>query len=113
AAVRGPATWVGSPKVPPAKRSRTSPGSVGGDVVGCSWRQEGPRNERFRSRGAPVNDQHRPRGRRTMIDRRPYPVSGAWRPGDDPGLRRFLSIAVDRPFALDRGGRLPAVAIAY
>ena len=76
-------------------------------------RQEGPGNEGFRSRGAPVNDQHRPRGRRTMIDRRPYPVSGAWRPGDDPGLRRFLTIAVDRPFALDRGGRLTDVDIAY
>ena len=36
-----------------------------------------------------------------MIDRRPYPVSGAWRVGDDPGRRRFLTIAVDRPFALD------------
>ena len=48
-----------------------------------------------------------------MIDRRPYPVSGAWRPGEDPGLRRFLAIAVDRPFALDRGGRLTDVDIAY
>ena len=37
-----------------------------------------------------------------MIDRRPYPVTGAWRPGDDPGLRRFLTIAVDRPFVLER-----------
>ena len=48
-----------------------------------------------------------------MIDRRPYPVSGAWRPGEDPGLRRFLTIAVDRPFALDHGGRLTDVDIAY
>jgi homoserine O-acetyltransferase len=48
-----------------------------------------------------------------MIDRTPYPVSGAWRPGEDPGLRRFLTIAVDRPFALDRGGWLTDVDVAY
>ena len=48
-----------------------------------------------------------------MIDPTPYPVSGAWRPGDDPGRRRFLTIAADRPFALDHGGRLHDVAIAY
>ena len=48
-----------------------------------------------------------------MIPGAPYPVSGAWRPGDDPGRRQFLTVAADRPFALDHGGRLSDVAIAY
>ena len=41
------------------------------------------------------------------------PVSGAWQPGDDPGRRQFVRIAVDRPFILDGGGRLRDVDIAY
>ena len=31
---------------------------------------------------------------------RRLPVTGAWRPGDPPGNRRFLTIATDHPFAL-------------
>jgi homoserine O-acetyltransferase len=38
------------------------------------------------------------------------PASGAWRPGDEPGDRRFVAIG-DVP--LERGGPLPAVTIAY
>ena len=41
------------------------------------------------------------------------PVTGAWQPGDDPGRRQFLRVAVDRPFILDGGGRLRDVDIAY
>ncbi len=41
------------------------------------------------------------------------PATGAWRPGDDPGRRQFLRIAVDRPFIMDGGGRLRDVDIAY
>jgi homoserine O-acetyltransferase len=48
-----------------------------------------------------------------VIPEAPYPVSGAWRPGDDPGRRQFLTVAADRPFALDHGGRLSDVDIAY
>jgi homoserine O-acetyltransferase len=48
-----------------------------------------------------------------MVDPEPLPVSGAWRPGDEPGHRRFLTVARDRPFALDHGGRLRDVEIAY
>jgi homoserine O-acetyltransferase len=48
-----------------------------------------------------------------MVDPEPLPVSGAWMPGDDPGHRKFLTVATDRPFALDRGGRLHDVVIAY
>jgi homoserine O-acetyltransferase len=40
-------------------------------------------------------------------------VSGAWVPGDEPGHRRFVTIATDRPFALERGGRLQDVVVAY
>ena len=41
------------------------------------------------------------------------PASGAWRPGDPVGRRRFLTIAVDRPFALEGGGALRDIDVAY
>jgi len=41
------------------------------------------------------------------------PASGAWRPGDPVGDRRFLPLAVDRPFALEGGGVLRDLTIAY
>ncbi|QGG95066.1 homoserine O-acetyltransferase MetX [Actinomarinicola tropica] len=41
------------------------------------------------------------------------PVSGAWRPGDDPGRRRFLHLPGSRPFALEGGGVLRGVDVAY
>jgi homoserine O-acetyltransferase len=47
-----------------------------------------------------------------MVDER-FPASGAWRPGDDLGHRRLHTIATDRPFALDQGGRIRDVVIAY
>ncbi|MBT2503689.1 homoserine O-acetyltransferase [Curtobacterium sp. ISL-83] len=37
------------------------------------------------------------------------PVTGAWRPGDDPGARRFAALGEQWV----RGGRLPAVRVAY
>lgn len=51
------------------------------------------------------------------MDRRVHPsmlpASGAWRPGDPPGERRFLSIAEDRPFVLEGGGALRDISLAY
>ncbi|HEX9991285.1 MAG TPA: homoserine O-acetyltransferase [Acidimicrobiales bacterium] len=41
------------------------------------------------------------------------PASGAWRAGDPPGDRRFLRLAADRPLALEGGGRLGPVDVAY
>jgi homoserine O-acetyltransferase len=41
------------------------------------------------------------------------PASGAWRPGDPPGERRFLSVAADRPFVLEGGGSLRDISLAY
>ncbi len=38
------------------------------------------------------------------------PASGAWRIGDDPGHRRFQQLG---PMEFERGGRLPAVTLAY
>lgn len=38
------------------------------------------------------------------------PASGAWREGDDPGHRRFVSIGA---LPLEHGGALPSVRIAY
>ncbi|MEX2659036.1 MAG: homoserine O-acetyltransferase [Acidimicrobiales bacterium] len=41
------------------------------------------------------------------------PVTGAWRPGDPVGRRRFTALAADRPFVLEGGGALREVTIAY
>ncbi|MGH9138190.1 MAG: homoserine O-acetyltransferase MetX [Acidimicrobiales bacterium] len=42
------------------------------------------------------------------------PVSGAWRPGDPPGHRRFLELPADRPFVLEGGGIVHGrVTVAY
>ena len=43
----------------------------------------------------------------------PVPVTGAWRPGDAVGRRRFVTIAEERPLALRAGGRLGPVTVAY
>ena len=86
----GPATWVGSPKVP----SRP-----GGDVAGppatklphsCCVAVNRARRQQEESRGAA-----------------PTPVSAAWHPGDPPGRRQFVHLPADRPFALDGGGPAP------
>ncbi len=47
--------------------------------------------------------------RRNWPDR--FPVTGAWRPGDDPGARQFTTL--DRPVALEGGGVLETVTLAY
>ena len=41
------------------------------------------------------------------------PASGAWRPGDPVGRRRFVTFATDRPFVLEGGGSLRDVTVAY
>jgi homoserine O-acetyltransferase len=41
------------------------------------------------------------------------PVTGAWRSGDPPGRRCFHRLPVDRPFALEGGGLLDGVELAY
>lgn len=41
------------------------------------------------------------------------PASGAWRPGDDPGGRRFLPVSDGRPFALEGGGQLDGAVVAF
>ncbi len=41
------------------------------------------------------------------------PVSGAWRPGDPVGRRRFVTITEGRPFVLESGASLTEVVMAY
>lgn len=41
------------------------------------------------------------------------PASGAWRPGDPMGERRFMRTAADRPLVLEGGGQLRDVDIAF
>jgi homoserine O-acetyltransferase/O-succinyltransferase len=51
---------------------------------------------------------NRPRTHPSML-----PASGAWRPGDEVGQRRFLHVPGERPFALEGGGILRGVDVAY
>ena len=41
------------------------------------------------------------------------PASGAWQPGDPVGARRFMTVTDGRPFALEGGGRIDDVVLAY
>ena len=41
------------------------------------------------------------------------PATGAWREGDDAGHRRFFRVPADRPFALEGGGVLQGLQVAY
>ncbi|MFM7224183.1 MAG: homoserine O-acetyltransferase [Actinomycetota bacterium] len=41
------------------------------------------------------------------------PVTGAWRPGDQPGRRRFVEIATGRPLDLVAGGTLGPITVAF
>jgi len=43
----------------------------------------------------------------------PIPATGAWLPGDPPAWRRFASLCAGRCFALEGGGRLDDITIAY
>jgi len=45
-----------------------------------------------------------------LPERPPVPASAAWRQGDPVGRRQFADLG---PFALESGGRLPAVRLAY
>jgi homoserine O-acetyltransferase len=51
--------------------------------------------------------------RRAPLSADVLPASGAWRPGDEPGHRRFLTTPEGRPFALEGGGVLSSVTVAY
>jgi homoserine O-acetyltransferase len=41
------------------------------------------------------------------------PVTGAWRPSDPAGQRRFMKMAMDRAFVLEGGGQLHDLTIAF
>lgn len=41
------------------------------------------------------------------------PVTGAWRAGDDPGCREFMTFGTDHPFAVESGAALRDVTMAY
>jgi homoserine O-acetyltransferase len=51
--------------------------------------------------------------RRAPLSSSLLPASGAWRPGDPVGQRQFVSLAQDRPFALEGGGVLRDITIAF
>ncbi len=43
----------------------------------------------------------------------PPPVTGAWRAGDPPGHRQFVTLFEDEPLRLEMGGSLSPVVVAY
>jgi homoserine O-acetyltransferase/O-succinyltransferase len=43
----------------------------------------------------------------------PPPATGAWRPGDPPGHRQFVTLFEDEPLRLETGGTLSPVVVAY
>jgi homoserine O-acetyltransferase len=43
----------------------------------------------------------------------PPPATGAWRPGDPPGHRQFVTLVEDEPLHLELGGTLSPVVVAY
>jgi homoserine O-acetyltransferase/O-succinyltransferase len=47
------------------------------------------------------------------VDINRLPVTGAWRPGDPAGRRKFFTFATDHPFALEGGAVLSDVTVAY
>lgn len=49
---------------------------------------------------------------RTAADA-PPPASAAWRPGDPPGRRRFVELFTHEPLALEAGGQLGPITVAY
>ncbi len=51
--------------------------------------------------------------RRTLHEAAAIPASGAWSPGDAPGHRQFTTVSAGRPFALEGGGSLSEVTVAY
>jgi homoserine O-acetyltransferase/O-succinyltransferase len=51
--------------------------------------------------------------RRAPLSADLLPASGAWRPGDAAGGRRFLTLSPERPFVLEGGGQLRAVTVAF
>jgi homoserine O-acetyltransferase len=53
------------------------------------------------------------RDERAPLSADALPTTGAWRPGDPRGGRRFLSLATDRPFVLEGGGKLRSIDVAY
>ena len=43
----------------------------------------------------------------------PPPATGAWRAGDPPGHRQFVTLFADEPLRLELGGTLSPVVVAY
>lgn len=48
-----------------------------------------------------------------MTEAEPVPVTGAWRPGDPPGRRRFVELFGDKALQLELGGEIGDVTVAY
>ena len=84
---------------------RTGDGEVGGS------RMRAPMEGRRPVFGS--LDQMFPLRRPPAVSQDPIPASGAWTAGDPPAWRQFAELSVGRCFALEGGGRLDEVTVAY
>lgn len=91
----GPGNLGGRPKVPSGR-------VPAGDVA---ERSATKRPRRRRETDADPED--------LMLQPVPLPASGAWRAGAPAGSRQFLRIAEGHPFALEGGGVLSGIDVAY
>jgi homoserine O-acetyltransferase/O-succinyltransferase len=83
-------------------RTRTGHGPGGAPAV------NDPRTGSQTANRSGLSRSSRPRSHPSRL-----PVTGAWRPGDDAGDRLFLHLPAERPFALEGGGVLHGVDVAY
>ena len=51
--------------------------------------------------------------RRAQLSADLLPASGAWRPGDPAGGRKFIDLGADRAFVLEGGGTLRDITVAF
>ncbi len=69
------------------------------------------------ARGGPLSGVTDPSRPLADLGRRAHPstlpATGAWRPGDPVGDRRFVPLSPGRPFALEGGGQLRGAEVAY
>jgi len=99
------ATPAGQPSTPPATGTPSATGTAPATGTTTGAGSDAP------AAGVPLGAQASTRSSRVPVAQRPpVPASAAWREGDPVGHRRFADLG---PFALESGGRLPAVRLAY
>jgi homoserine O-acetyltransferase/O-succinyltransferase len=99
----GPGNLGGSPKVPLTAKVGMWSGSPGNERFPFAMHVEIP----VLTRSKEASKMSGPNVPRLA------PATGAWMPGDPVGHRQFFSMPMDRPFAVDGGGTLTGLTLAY